>query len=511
MASACERIGGLIVIPDPEPLPIALRAYAPPPTRDQKPVAPSDYTLVFDCETTSDTVHALRFGAFQVRNGDALERSGFFFDPEGLDAGELALLQKVGREELVDVIPVCEFVEDAFFRVAYDLGGLCVGFNLPFDLSRLALRDKASRGQFKGGFSFELTEDEERPRVRVQHRSSTSALIEFVPRRIRRSSDPRGHFIDVRTVARAVLGESFTLKRLADVLGAETRKADAEGKHGARLTRNYIRYGALDVQVTWECFTRLRDRYDSYGLTKTPLRRVASEASIGKGSLREMNIEPWRRMQPRFPAEITGLILSTYFGARSEVRLRLQVAEVAYSDFRSMYATVCTLMGLWEFVISQGMDHRDATTQTRELLDSLELADLQQPDRWRALRTLVQIQPAGDRLPVRAAFSDLGDDPSKLQGQYGNSQSYLTCKEPLWFTLADLIASKLATGRAASVIRAIEFTPRPPQDGLTAINVLGNPDYRVDPYHDDFYKRLIDLRADIKAQGSKAELGLLHG
>ena len=49
-----------------------------------------------------------------------------------------------------------------------------------------------------------------------------------------------------------------------------------------------------------------------------------------------------------------GIIMSTYYGGRSEVRFRrVRIAQVLYCDFLSMYPTVCTLMGLWRFVIAE--------------------------------------------------------------------------------------------------------------------------------------------------------------
>ena len=66
-------------------LPVSLRAYAAPqfspvpdaekPTANaQRPVAPaSSWTLIFDCETTTHPGQALRFGAYQLRNGDELD------------------------------------------------------------------------------------------------------------------------------------------------------------------------------------------------------------------------------------------------------------------------------------------------------------------------------------------------------------------------------------------------------------------------------------------------------
>lgn len=76
----------------------------------------------------------------------------------------------------------------------------------------------------------------------------------------------------------------------------------------------------------------------------------------------------------------------------------------------------------------------------------------------------------------------------------------LTIDRPLWFTLADVIASKLLSGKAPKIIEAITFSAREPQSGLKAIRIAGNPDYLVDPANDDFFKRLIDLRTTVKVR-----------
>jgi hypothetical protein len=55
--------------------------------------------LTFDCETTKDTTHRLRFGAFQVRQGDELYRHGLFFNPEALNDADLLVLETVALEQ----------------------------------------------------------------------------------------------------------------------------------------------------------------------------------------------------------------------------------------------------------------------------------------------------------------------------------------------------------------------------------------------------------------------------
>jgi hypothetical protein len=71
-------------VAEPDRMPIAVRAFAQPPPekpteeraarkRSGKPAPPSQYTLVFDTETTVDAAQRLRIGAYQFRKGDELD------------------------------------------------------------------------------------------------------------------------------------------------------------------------------------------------------------------------------------------------------------------------------------------------------------------------------------------------------------------------------------------------------------------------------------------------------
>src|SRR5262249_5788241 len=146
-----------------------------------------------------------------------------------------------------------------------------------------------------------------------------------------------------------------------------------------------------------------------------------------------------------FPRDLVGIIMSTYYGGRSEVRIRREIARVVYCDFRSMYPTVCTLMKLWHFVIAKRVGWRDATFATQRYLEQVSLDELRQRISWEELSTLVQVDPHKDLFPVRARYHER---------QRTIGLNYLTSKEPLWFTLADCIASKLLTGRAPKVLQA---------------------------------------------------------
>jgi hypothetical protein len=501
----------------PDRLPIALRAYVPPPaakpralpphkTRSNRPTPPSEWTLVFDTETTVDAAQHLRVGAYQFRKADELDESGLFYDPAATSGDDLALLQRFCRERGHVLRTTADFIDEVLFARAYDLRASIVGFNLPFDISRLAVRHGSARGKaMRGGFTFKLSPLWWRPAIQVRHLSARAALIQFThppkrrdPRGQRKRKiapgNRRGSFIDLKTIAAALYSRSFSLGSLADFLQTPTRKAESGG-HGKQLTGDYVRYLLDDVQATWECYQRLRDKYAQHALEETPLGKVLSEASVGKAYLKHMGVRPFREVQPDFPDHLTGVIMSTYFGGRAEVRWRREIRQVLYCDFLSMYPTVCTLMRLWRFVIAQGMDWTTSTDRVRSLLETISLDDLKRPEFWPLLTTIVRVAPQADIFPIRTKY----DGQSQTIGL-----NCLTGDQPLWFTLADVIASKLLSGKVPSIVEAITFSPREPQSGLKTVKIAGNPDYEIDPANHDFFKRLIDLRSTVKAKHKKA-------
>jgi DNA-binding phage protein len=491
---------------DQFPSTIAVRTYTVCKNEQFTTNGPSDigysnWLLILDTETTTDELQNLRFGSFQLRKLGEIQRRGFFFDDRTLAPSELQLLYDHCVDKDIELLSVEQFVEEIFFSYVYDLDALCIGFNLPFDISRLAIDCAPARRGMRGGFSFKLSNNRDRPRVRIKQLENGAHFIQF-SRPAPREFNPQvlrrpGFFLDTRTLASAMLGRSaWSLRSLAKHLRTPTQKLETEG-HGQTLTRAYLDYAMSDVQVTWECFERLKKQYESFCLSLTPINRIYSEASIGKAYLKQMGVKPFREKQPDFPPEILGWIMSSFYGGRSEVRIRCQCVQVVYADFRSMYPTVSILQGLWPFVTADRIDMKDATSHVRDLLSNIRLEMLQTPRLWKELNVLVQILPQGDVLPVRAPYSRFSEELS-------TGLNHLTHHRPMWFTLADCIASTLLTGKPPEVIKAIRFVPSGPQDGLSPIQLFGNPEYEVDPVTDDFYKALIDLRNDVKAQMSKS-------
>lgn len=490
---------------------IAIRAYSERPDRvplGSRPfgteLEPSPWTLIFDCETTIDAIQQLRVGFFQVRKGKTLEIEGIFVDPSNITASEEKLIQAYADTHSLIVLTISEFRSNIFLKYGYIRCGTVVGFNLPFDLSRIALSHSPARRSMREGFSFALTQDKQDPRVRVKHLSPRAAIIDFAtpgdqdtPRgmRNRELKVPafRGHFVDVKTLASALTSRRFNLRSLAKYLQTPTQKLDTD-EHG-EITNDYMDYARADVEVTWECFDELSRRYAEHGLSKG-MDRILSEASIGKAYLQEMGIRPFLGCEPSFPRERFGGIMSAYYGGRAEVRNRREIHEICYCDFKSMYPTVNALMGLWRFVVADGLVVNDSTAATRKFLESVTIEDLQNPSIWRKLTTLVRIKPKKDLFPVRAKYNE---------ETYTIGLNFLTSNKPLWFTLSDCIVSKLLTGKCPEIVQATTYRPGPIQCDLNSIDILGNDQYRIDPATDDLFNRLIDLRDEAKEKSDPIE------
>ena len=496
------------MIPDERPsiedpidrLIIQLRAYVASPRQrgrqgNKRSAWTSGICIIFDTETTTDPSQRLRFGAYQIRDRGSLIARGLFHadDAPKEDRADLKAafraLRPTDDGEKLEFISRTEFIEHVLFGWGQEVGALIVGFNLPFDLSRLATGHTYGKGSMKGGFSFTFAD--KRPNIRVKHLSQRASFINFAGKGSADVSPDRGFFVDVKTLAASLLGQSHSLASLSALLKT-TPKSPLDSYEG-RLTPEMVAYCLNDVQVTWECFDVLAKRYQALGLSQTGLNELYSEASLGKAYLQAMGVQPWTEAQPDFPPEVIGQIISAYFGGRAEVHIRREITPVIHCDFMSMYPTVCTLMGLWKFVIAEGMDRADATDECRALAETCDLAMLRDPATWRRLHMIVQVQASDDVFPVRAHYEP--DQPATI------GVNRLTSREPLWFTLADVIAAKLLGGKTPEIISAIRFSPRQPQTGLKTVTLAGA---ELDPVTGDFYASIINMRRDVQARQNDA-------
>jgi hypothetical protein len=203
-----------------------------------------------------------------------------------------------------------------------------------------------------------------------------------------------------------------------------------------------------------------------------------------------MGIQPVLERQPDFPKPVLGYAMVAYYGGWTEARVRKVPVPVVAVDYLSMYPTVCTLMGLWRFLTCAQIDVPDAADDVWALLSRVTLEDCLNPVLWPQLVGLVQILPKGDVLPCRAPYR------GGLQRQIGINP--LSMEEPLWYTIADAVASKLRTGRAPHVIRAIRLVPRGTSGNLRNVSLRGTA--TVNPQTQGFFKTIIEERQRVAAR-----------
>jgi len=258
----------------------------------------------------------------------------------------------------------------------------------------------------------------------------------------------------VKTIGDALTSGSHSLGSLARLLDTPTQKLETK-EHGGRLTGRYLDYAVDDAQVTWSASSSWRHVRTAWAAIPAA-EPAAQRGDLGKACLTEMGIQPWRQLQPGFPARRLGEILSSYNGGRVAVRRRHEIVQVLYTDYKAMYATVCTLMA--SGTSSQPRVSTSATSAAkhgswsrRSRLSSCAQSVLA----WAGV--LVQIEPDADLLPVRTDYTG--------EGQLAIGLNYLSDSR-CWITLADLLVSVLRTGKQPRIRRATRFTPGPRQRGL---------------------------------------------
>ena len=397
------------------------------------------------------------------------------------------------------------------FKNAYKGRCLLIAFNFPFDISRVACNFANARGRFTGGFSLDLWSYADgrnrfRPSICIKHIDSKRALKGFTRRKDPDEEDLipegsttgqqeedyafRGHFLDLRTLAFALTDKSYTLEKACEDFGVEHGKQRA-ARHGI-VTDKYIRYNRRDVLATSELAIKLLEEYDKHDIELQET-KAYSPASIGKAYLRRMGIKPILHRQPNFPQSYLGYAQSAFFGGRTSAHIRKVPVPVVYTDFLSMYPTVNSLMDLWRFVTAREI--RVVEHCQNEILASLQQltaspADLFNPETWKQLTAFVQVVPNGDVLPSRGRYNAESNDWQVAVNHLYADQNDST--QALWFSLPDVVASVLLTGRIPNIVDAFRIEASGQLKGLKSCKLRGV--VSVNPRKQDFFRVVIEER-----------------
>jgi hypothetical protein len=217
--------------------------------------------LVFDTETMPGPAQNLRILVWHfyrdeldgipatacIEEGIAYADDLASSDPEGFE-----ILREYARAHEADVVagfpprlrlkPLSWWLEKRFFRYGYAHRNRCsiVGFNLLFDLGRLAGHWSPARGAYRGGYSFGIWGSfgeqgkwhDRRHRGRLQLRAIDPRRTLFRwASRTKNDPDPSrgpGRFVDLRTLAFALTDRSYTLESACAAFGDPFKKQEVD-------------------------------------------------------------------------------------------------------------------------------------------------------------------------------------------------------------------------------------------------------------------------------------------
>jgi hypothetical protein len=462
--------------------------------------------LVFDTETTIDTRQELTFGAYclcELVDGQyACSEEGLFY-ADGPSAQQRKVLEQyVERQQAqiavktfppkldLKLYPRWKFVEQVFWKAIKD-ERMIVGFNLPFDLSRLAV-DWAKADN--GGWSLILSQRRSRktgmmepnpykPRVRITAKDSKSAFIALTKPQKPEEWPEQCRFLDVHTLAFALYSESLSLDNLCNRLNIPGKlKHDPTGK----VMIPEVDYCRGDVRATVGALNELKQEFDQHPLDLHP-DRAHSPASIAKAYLHAMRVVP-PQLKFDVPNRILGIAMQAYYGGRAECRIRHTPVPVVHTDFKSQYPTVNALLGNWDVLTAESVDFDDVTDEVRQLLSTVTMKVAFDPDFWKKLGFFALVVPDRDIFPVRAVYN----------GETQNiGVNEFTSERPIWFAGPDVIASILLAGKVPRIDKAIRMVPHGRQAGLKSTSLRGI--LEIDPERDDFFRSVIEQRTRNKS------------
>lgn len=473
--------------------------------------------LTFDTETTSDTFQNLKVGYFEIHEKGILQESGFFYNPmheNNLDVNirfaisqnnlsqnplsyeEVQTLKEYAKKENIPLYTTKQFIENIYFYEVYEKETLCNGFNLPFDVSRIARKagNTVKGNPTKGDILLLFPHIPNSLNIKIG-RMGLAETISFVnPETEKGEEAPRlktkGYFLDSSHLYSVLFGsgtQHFSLKQVCKNLKTEHQKEEVE-EHGT-ITNEYLHYLQWDVKATYDVYCILEETFNKYGLAEKEITKIYSAASIGKAALKHLGIKPFLDLNPEYPSINLGRIMETYFGGRVECKLRHEIKPVEVLDFTSMYPSTIVLLGLWEYMISEGYKEIKATEEIKKFVDSITLEDMVNPEIWTNLVGIVKVRPDKDILPLRAGYNENGEKTVGLQ--------YLTSNHEMWFALPDIVSSKLLTGKTPEIIEAYKYEAGRPQKTLKSQKILG---YQINPKKDNLIKFFVEERQKIKKE-----------
>jgi hypothetical protein len=377
--------------------------------------------IVFDAKATADEFGNFLFGPYIVEwtpppkmgqfLGARVRWGAGFFVGESLGASERDLLEHYCQDRGLTCMTRRQWLDQVFFRYGYYGYGAVVGFNLPVGLARMATRSGVIKvpepteenpkpnyiqQQFAGGLYLVFNEREKkdepgqwrerayRPPVMIKPIGPQAAMYRwgfFKGWREKGNGFYAGHFLDLRTLGDALLGDDEqkaqggrSLRTFGKRFGAQVLATEARGRTG-QLNEACLDRAMNDAEAILALYHAEMEEYRKHGI-EVPPDHVYSGASLGKANLQGVGV-----MAPPFldttgigyfADQVLGFGASAFYSGRNEGQIVKTPVPVTYVDFHSMYPAVVILQHLWALMRAEEIRVVDATEETIQLLDEIE-------------------------------------------------------------------------------------------------------------------------------------------
>jgi hypothetical protein len=150
-------------------------------------------------------------------------------------------------------------------------------------------------------------------------------------------------------------------KTLCEELQTEHRKIDHEPT--GEVTIEEIEYARQDGRCTVDALNGLKQEFDKHPISLKPDNSY-SPASVAKNYLEAMGIsKPAEKF--KLSKKELGIAMQSYYGGRSETRIRWAEVPVVPVDFISEYPTSCALLSLFDVLTAESVTFEDDTKDIR--------------------------------------------------------------------------------------------------------------------------------------------------
>jgi len=475
--------------------------------------------LAFDTESRITVDQSLTFGVWRrcklTEGIYYIVEEGIFY-ADDLPAKELNVLKAYMETAISDVrsfpprfplYPRSKFMKKVFWPALKRDGAMVVGFNLGYDLTRIALKWKEGN---KGEWSLILekyadgNENCNYPRILITPIDSKKAIIKMwrpCTKKLKRrvpahqwKNRGRGiHFLDLRTLLWALYNKSHSLRSACHnkrgPFKEQTLPQKDEHDPTGEVTPKEIEHCRQDVRCTVALLNACKQEFDRHSDIDLKPWDAYSAASMAKSHLKGLGIER-PAVKFKMPDKKLAPWMQSYFGGRSECRIRHEVVPVVPVDFTSEYPSCCANLGLFKILTAKSLKFVDDTANVKQFLATITRDKCYERATWSNLNFVARVVPDGDVLPIRTVYD----------GQSQNiGNNYLhpnpVHPEPVYIAGPDLAAAVIQQpGRIPKIEQAFRIVPTGKQPGMRAVRLRGK--VLIDPNDDsvDLFTKIIEER-----------------